>query len=252
MKWINELPTKHFLAIDPSIHGAEEGTPEVRTVVHVHGAKVLPEHDGYPEAWITSDGKTGPTYDAKPNVYPNDQAACTLWYHDHALGITRLNVVAGLAGFYVIRDDEEDALNLPSGEYEIPLLIQDRSFLADGTLWYPPAHERDASDVDAGIFRRDDLREWEGDAVSGSRAAEISISNGEWFEFAVLSLDAAAGRQKRETERAAGGCAGVSSDRDGCGAASCAVESALFDFVAWRAIRHRDRFQRARGVLFWR
>ncbi len=139
VKWINELPTKHFLAIDPSIHGAEEGTPEVRTVVHVHGAKVLPEHDGYPEAWITSDGKTGPTYDARPNVYPNDQAACTLWYHDHALGITRLNVVAGLAGVYVIRDDEEDALNLPSGDYEMPLLIQDRSFLADGTLWYPPA-----------------------------------------------------------------------------------------------------------------
>jgi spore coat protein A len=139
VKWINELPTKHFLAIDPSIHGAEEGTPEVRTVVHVHGAKVLPEHDGYPEAWFTSDGKTGPTFDAKPNVYPNDQAACTLWYHDHALGITRLNVVAGLAGLYVIRDAEEDALNLPSGEYEIPLLIQDRSFLADGTLWYPPA-----------------------------------------------------------------------------------------------------------------
>ena len=139
VKWINELPTKHFLAIDPSIHGAEEGTPEVRTVVHVHGAKVLPEHDGYPEAWFTSDGKTGPTYDAKPNQYPNDQAACTLWYHDHALGITRLNVVAGLAGLYIIRDDEEDALNLPSEDYEFPLLIQDRSFLADGTLWYPPA-----------------------------------------------------------------------------------------------------------------
>jgi spore coat protein A len=131
VKWMNELPTKHFLAIDPSIHGAEEGTPEVRTVTHVHGAKVLPEHDGYPEAWFTSGGKTGPTFDAKPNQYPNDQAACTLWYHDHALGITRLNVVAGLAGLYIIRDDEEDALNLPSGDYEIPLLIQDRSFLPD-------------------------------------------------------------------------------------------------------------------------
>jgi spore coat protein A len=50
-----------------------------------------------------------------------------------------LNVVAGLAGVYVIRDDEEEALNLPSGEYEMPLLIQDRSFLADGSLFYPPA-----------------------------------------------------------------------------------------------------------------
>jgi spore coat protein A len=139
VKWINQLPKKHFLPIDPTIHGSEEGVPEVRTVVHVHGAKVLPASDGYPEAWITPDGKTGPTYDAAPCQYPNDQAATTLWYHDHALGITRLNVVAGLAGVYVIRDDEEDALNLPSTEYEMPLLIQDRSFLADGSLFYPPA-----------------------------------------------------------------------------------------------------------------
>lgn len=139
VKWINELPKKHFLPIDPTIHGAEEGVPEVRAVVHVHGAKVLPESDGYPDAWITPDGKTGAMYDPNPSRYPNDQAATTLWYHDHALGITRLNVVAGLAGVYVIRDEEEEALNLPDGEYEMPLLIQDRSFLADGSLWYPPA-----------------------------------------------------------------------------------------------------------------
>ncbi len=139
VKWTNELPKKHFLPIDTTIHGSEEGVPEVRTVVHVHGAQVLPESDGYPEAWTTSDGKTGPTYDPSPSRYPNDQPATTLWYHDHALGITRLNVVAGLAGVYVIRDDEEDALNLPSGAYEMPLLLQDRSFLADGSLRYPPA-----------------------------------------------------------------------------------------------------------------
>lgn len=139
VKWSNELPRKHFLPIDTSIHGSEDGVPEVRTVVHVHGAQVLPESDGYPEAWTTSDGKTGPTYDPSPSHYPNDQPATMLWYHDHALGITRLNVVAGLAGMYVIRDDEEDALNLPGGAYEVPLLIQDRSFLTDGSLWYPPA-----------------------------------------------------------------------------------------------------------------
>jgi spore coat protein A, manganese oxidase len=139
VKWSNALPQKHFLTIDPTIHGAAVGVPEVRTVVHVHGAKVLPDSDGYPESWITPDGKTGPTYNPNPSHYPNDQSATTLWYHDHALGITRLNVVAGLAGVYVIRDDQEDALNLPSGSYELPLLIQDRSFLADGSLWYPPA-----------------------------------------------------------------------------------------------------------------
>jgi spore coat protein A, manganese oxidase len=139
VKWTNELPTKHFLPIDTTIHGSEQGIPEVRTIVHVHGAQVLPESDGYPDAWITSDGKTGPVYDASPSHYPNDQPATSLWYHDHALGITRLNVYAGLAGMYLIRDDEEVALNLPSGAYEMPLLIQDRSFRADGSLLYPAA-----------------------------------------------------------------------------------------------------------------
>jgi spore coat protein A len=139
VKWTNQLPTKHFLPIDTTIHGSEEGVPQVRTIVHVHGAQVLPEHDGYPDAWFTSDGKIGSVPGANPNHYPNDQAATTLWYHDHALGITRLNVYAGLAGMYLIRDEVEDALNLPRGAYEMPLLIQDRSFAEDGTLLYPPA-----------------------------------------------------------------------------------------------------------------
>jgi spore coat protein A len=139
VKWSNQLPTKHFLPIDYTIHGSEEGVPEVRTVTHVHGAQVLPDSDGYPDSWFTSDGKTGSVAAANPTHYPNDQAATTLWYHDHALGITRLNVYAGLAGFFLIRDAEEEALNLPSGPYEIPLMIQDRKFGVDGSLLYPPA-----------------------------------------------------------------------------------------------------------------
>jgi spore coat protein A len=135
--WINRLPATHFLPIDPSVHGSEEGVPQVRTVVHVHGAQVLPESDGYPDAWVTSDGKTGSVHAASPCHYPNDQEARMLWYHDHALGITRLNVYAGLAGLYTVRDDQEDQLNLPRGEFEIPLLIQDRSFNVDGSLVYP-------------------------------------------------------------------------------------------------------------------
>jgi spore coat protein A len=137
VEWINQLPTKHFLPIDTTIHGSEEGVPQVRTVVHVHGAQVLPDSDGYPDAWVTSDGKTGAGRAANPCNYPNDQEARMLWYHDHAIGITRLNVYAGLAGLYIIRDDEEQALNLPRGEFEIPLLIQDRSFNVDGSLVYP-------------------------------------------------------------------------------------------------------------------
>jgi spore coat protein A len=139
VKWVNQLPNKHFLPLDYTIHGEEEDVPQVRTVTHVHGAQVMPESDGYPDAWVTSDGQTGSVRAADPCHYPNDQPATTLWYHDHAIGVTRLNMYAGLAGFYLIRDAEEDSLNLPGGAYEIPLMIQDRSFSADGALLYPPA-----------------------------------------------------------------------------------------------------------------
>ncbi len=98
--------------------------------------------DGYPDAWVTSDGKTGTEHAANPCHYPNDQAARTLWYHDHALGTTRLNIYAGLAGFYIIRDEDEEALNLPKGNFEIPLMIQDRTFRSDGSLVYPTGKGR--------------------------------------------------------------------------------------------------------------
>lgn len=138
VKWINKLPKKHLLPVDKTIHGAEPPNPEVRTVVHLHGASVSPESDGYPEAWFTKDfKKVGPFFTRKIYSYPNNQRATTLWYHDHALGITRLNVYAGFAGFYLIRDKNERSLNLPRGKYEIPLVIQDRSFNEDGSLFYP-------------------------------------------------------------------------------------------------------------------
>jgi spore coat protein A, manganese oxidase len=66
-----------------------------------------------------------------------NQDAATLWYHDHAMGIERLNQYAGLFGFFLVRDDAEEALNLPHGKYEIPLAICDRFFFADGQLHYP-------------------------------------------------------------------------------------------------------------------
>jgi spore coat protein A len=73
--------------------------------------------------------------------YPNEQQATTLWYHDHALAITRLNVYAGLAGFYLLRDEQEQKLNLPSGQYEIPLVLQDRTLDDRGQLVYSPTDE---------------------------------------------------------------------------------------------------------------
>ena len=140
VKWENNLPGRHFLPIDPTIHGADvPGTPSVRTVVHLHGSKTMPDSDGYPEAWFTNGfQQTGPFFETKVYQYPNEQQATTLWYHDHALGITRLNVYAGLGGgLYLLRDDHEDSLGLPSGRYEIPLVIQDRFFNSDGSLLYP-------------------------------------------------------------------------------------------------------------------
>ncbi|HEX3940510.1 MAG TPA: multicopper oxidase [Acidobacteriaceae bacterium] len=139
VRWSNHLPAKHLLPIDFTIHGAEASLPQVRTVTHLHGAAVLPPDDGYPEAWFSAHGETGPAFNPKPSRYPNDQPATALWYHDHALGITRLNNYAGLSGLYLIRDEIEDALGLPAGEFEIPLVLQDRLFKADGSLLYPKA-----------------------------------------------------------------------------------------------------------------
>ncbi len=140
VNWINNLRdstgalrTTHLLAVDTCLHGPDvTGTVPV-TVVHLHGAKVAPASDGDPEAAFPP-GSQAPLY-----TYPNDQLATTLWYHDHALGLTRLNVHMGLAAFYLIRDSVEDALAIPRGEYEIPLMIMDRSFNGDGSIRYNPA-----------------------------------------------------------------------------------------------------------------
>jgi len=143
----NRLPGTHLLPVDRTVHcgsGTSSCEPLVRTVVHLHGGHVDSESDGDPEAWSGSDSlQTGPFFRSAPFLYTNDQDATTLWYHDHALGVTRLGVYAGLAGFYFIRDDEEDRLHLPNGPYEIPLLIQDRRFDADGSLVYANGSQQD-------------------------------------------------------------------------------------------------------------
>jgi FtsP/CotA-like multicopper oxidase with cupredoxin domain len=99
------------------------------TVVHLHGGRTAAVSDGWTENATLSGQAT--TCD-----YLNDQQATLLWYHDHGMGITRFNVYAGLAGLYIIRDAEEAALHLPTGPYEIPLLLQDRNLetAPDGSL----------------------------------------------------------------------------------------------------------------------
>jgi bilirubin oxidase len=165
----------HLFAVDQTLHWAnppqecrhgprrsdchgrrrEPYAGPVPIVTHLHGAHVTPESDGYPEAWYLPAAKNIPAGFATKGAkfaqrrgvsdragaavfqYANDQAAATLWYHDHVLGMTRLNVYAGLAGFYLLRDPTTDPAGLPSGAYEIPLAIQDRSFNRDGSLFFP-------------------------------------------------------------------------------------------------------------------
>ena len=129
VEWANELPQQHFLPIDYRLHGAK-GNPEVRIVTHLHGGIVPSDSDGYPEDWYVP-GKSL-TYH-----YPIVQEPAMLWYHDHAMGINRLNIYAGLFGAAIVRDKVEDALGLPDGKYEIPLMIFDRMLTPEGQLYYP-------------------------------------------------------------------------------------------------------------------
>lgn len=136
VEWMNQLPTKHFLPVDFSLHGCGRELPEVRTVAHLHGAKVPSSDDGYPTDWFAS-GKS------RTCTYPLEQDATALWFHDHAMGLNRLNSYAGLAGMLLVRDGEEDRLHLPSGEYELPLIIADRVIDKQGQLYYPVSGDPD-------------------------------------------------------------------------------------------------------------
>ena len=198
VKWVNGLVDNggsflpHLLPVDPTLHWANPAggltgrdmhteytstpgpyTGPVPMVVHVHGAHVGPESDGYPEAWwLPAAGNVPPEYATQGTrydtfdplgtsdgtavfQYPNTQNASTLWYHEHTLGMTRLNVYAGPAGFWIIRNGPTD---LPAGVlpgpapsvnssafatdvYEIPIVVQDRAFNTDGSLFYPDTRE---------------------------------------------------------------------------------------------------------------
>lgn len=127
--WINDLPPQHFLPLDPP-HPGMEHAPPTRISTHMHGARVPSISDGYPDNWY-GPGKSRLCF------YPNRQDSTALWCHDHAMGVNRFNIFAGLMGWYLLRDDLEQSLGLPSGKYELPLLIYDRSFMPQGQLYYP-------------------------------------------------------------------------------------------------------------------
>jgi spore coat protein A, manganese oxidase len=145
MDFTNRLPAAYprWIPVDTRL------TPlanQVRVMTHLHGGFVAADSDGNPA--ITPDGfGFGETQTVLyPNQAPQNPASL-LWFHDHGLGATRLNVFAGLAAGYLLRDqyDTGDAANvngLPSGANEVPLIIQDRQFSSDGSFHYP------TSDID--------------------------------------------------------------------------------------------------------
>ncbi|MEC3920252.1 multicopper oxidase family protein [Nocardia sp. CDC160] len=117
------------------------------TVVHLHGGHTPAEYDGYPTDLLYPEGSPAPTMDpddpqaritqgSRDYVYPHQQPAATLWYHDHRMGHTGATVWRGLAGFHLIGDDIEDSLGLPREDYDLPLLLCDRSFGSDGSFLY--------------------------------------------------------------------------------------------------------------------
>lgn len=167
----NNLPAKHLLPVDTSLPGSGTTEAENRMTLHLHGGYGPWTSDGGPFSWFTpsgivgaTDGSAGPSFlngvAGQPGTgdyyYPNDQSARLVWYHDHAMGITRLNAYAGMAAGYVITDPVNDALTagdsplVPGLAHTIPLILQDKSFkvTADqwgrpGDLWYPSVYEHE-------------------------------------------------------------------------------------------------------------
>lgn len=164
--WRNEVTGKHFLPVDTTLNWANPAvleppvgpfdpfpidnlgaTSPVPIVTHNHGLVVIPQNDGIADEWFTAGtGATppqrGPGFVTRDYFKPNEQPSTMLFYHDHTMGLTRVNVYAGLAGTaYMIRDPnnplDKASSPLPKGQFEIPLMIADREFFTDGELNFP-------------------------------------------------------------------------------------------------------------------
>ncbi len=191
--WVNDLRdtsqggsplrTQHYLSVDTCTHGPDMFGVAPYTVVHLHGTHAQAQFDGYPED-IFYPGQSSIVHQ-----YPNLQNDGTLWYHDHGLGITRLNVYMGLAGFYILRDPAHTSLNLPSGEFEVPLMMMDRTINVDGSLVYPdewqPQFFGDKMLVNGKVWPFMNVKKGKYRFrmlnASGSRVLRLSLSNGHTF-----------------------------------------------------------------------
>jgi len=153
IKWINKLPTALgdfplLDSIDPTIGGAPgfgpNEVPPGAAIPHLHGGHTAARFDGTPMQWWTANGIKGPDYVTDTFTYINDQPASLIWYHDHTLGATRFKPYLGLAAAYLVFDKVDNGNTIlgqkvPAGygKYHLPLVIQDKQFNSNGTLFYP-------------------------------------------------------------------------------------------------------------------
>ena len=156
VKYINNLPTDPAQfplsnAIDPTIMGSD--VPTGAAIPHLHGGHTAARYDGTPDQWWTADGQKGMDYATDTFTYVNDQPAALLWYHDHTMGFTRFKPYLGLAAAYVLFDNVDNGTTINGqkvpagyGKYHLPLVLQDKQFNDDGTLYYPGAEAGGSGD----------------------------------------------------------------------------------------------------------
>ncbi|HLK09577.1 MAG TPA: hypothetical protein VKV30_16600 [Candidatus Angelobacter sp.] len=202
LKVENRVPNRPIIPVDPTVMagpGLMVGDlPYNRIVTHLHGGLIPWFSDGTPFQWYTPSGQHGasflnvPGFPAPPTgtavyYYPNQQSARLVWYHDHAIGITRTNAYAGIASGYIITDDFEANLvasGLLPDLVGIPLIIQDKGFVpADfdkqdpgwkwgkpGDLWYP--HQYEANILSGGVRNRKGRWDWGPTAVPPAKGTQ--------------------------------------------------------------------------------
>lgn len=148
VQWNNKILGEYMFKIDKSLvwsnpnnivynnnldNDSKEGQWPPTLIIHVHGISTPPIYDGNPRAWYTATGIKGPIYSTNYYKYTNEQRGAMLWYYEQSPGVSRYSVYSGLCGLYFIKDEK---YNLPKEEYHIPLIIQDKSFYEDGSLFY--------------------------------------------------------------------------------------------------------------------
>jgi spore coat protein A len=139
------MPDEHLFEVDTEIRGTttenyhdyDGPVPEVRTVTHFHGLNTPTASDGQADMWTSPGGVEGPRFSRRVQKIPNRNARISTTYHDHARGISRLNNYAGLSGAYVLKSWREKFMPLPEDEYDVPMVLADRAFHHDGSLYYP-------------------------------------------------------------------------------------------------------------------